>query len=121
MNEINTLTLEEFKNDYDWKEAFAISPMSGVLGYTGSLEDYCIDDVKKIIAISNGQNDGESWIGAFQLNDGRYIFISAWCDYTGWGCQDGGNCYVASSLNKLIKLGITIEERQRLGFNKLKK
>jgi hypothetical protein len=31
------------------------------------------------------------WAGGFlmKLKDGRYAYVSGWCDYTGWGCQDG--------------------------------
>lgn len=31
------------------------------------------------------------WAGGFLmlLNDGRYAYLTGWCDYTGWGCQDG--------------------------------
>lgn len=31
------------------------------------------------------------WSGGFlvKLKDGRYAYIWGWCDYTGWGCQDG--------------------------------
>jgi hypothetical protein len=36
--------------------------------------------------------DGVSdWSGGFLmlLKDGRYGYLTGWCDYTGWGCQDG--------------------------------
>ena len=31
------------------------------------------------------------WAGGFllRLKDGRFVYITGWCDYTGWGCQDG--------------------------------
>jgi hypothetical protein len=31
------------------------------------------------------------WSGGFlmRLRDGRYAYLTGWCDYTGWGCQDG--------------------------------
>lgn len=31
------------------------------------------------------------WAGGFllKLHDGRYAYVTGWCDYTGWGCQDG--------------------------------
>lgn len=25
----------------------------------------------------------------FRTKDGRYCYLTGWCDYTGWGCQDG--------------------------------
>ena len=34
---------------------------------------------------------GGEWAGGFllQLVGGGYAYLSGWCDYTGWGCQDG--------------------------------
>lgn len=31
------------------------------------------------------------WSGGFlfRLKDGTYAYVWGWCDYTGWGCQDG--------------------------------
>lgn len=31
------------------------------------------------------------WRGGFLLllRDGTYAYVTGWCDYTGWGCQDG--------------------------------
>ena len=33
-----------------------------------------------------------TWTGGFvlKLKDGRFAYLTGWCDYTGWGCQDGG-------------------------------
>ena len=41
-------------------------------------------DVKKILALSEGENNELSWLGVFDLWDGRYLFLEAGCDYTGW-------------------------------------
>ena len=37
-----------------------------------------------------GHND-DGWDGGFifTLKDGRKMVLTGWCDYTGWGCQDG--------------------------------
>lgn len=40
--------------------------------------------------------DGASdWCGGFllRLKDGSYAYLTGWCDYTGWGCQDGVAVY----------------------------
>lgn len=52
----------------------------------------------------------------FRLNDGRYAFLTAWCDYTGWGCQDGGDCYFADSLELLTRFALGEADRDRLGL-----
>lgn len=35
------------------------------------------------------------WAGGFllRMKDGGYVYITGWCDYTGWGCQDGATVY----------------------------
>ena len=35
------------------------------------------------------------WSGGFllALKDGRFAYVTGWCDYTGWGCQDGAEIY----------------------------
>lgn len=48
-------------------------------------EDYfTTSDVAHVIAYDEGENDGPNWIIAGKLDDGRYFFLSAGCDYTGW-------------------------------------
>lgn len=58
-------------NDYDWREAFNFASFSR-------------EDVVNIIAMKEGMNDEEPWVGVFELNDGTFACLSAGCDYTGW-------------------------------------
>lgn len=58
--------------DYDWRYAFEFA------------EDFKREDVKRVIAADTGENDGNPWIGLFELENGKYGALSAWCDYTGW-------------------------------------
>lgn len=40
--------------------------------------------------------DGASeWSGGFlmRLKDGSYVYVTGWCGYTGWGCQDGAEVH----------------------------
>lgn len=111
------MNLQELKDSYDWREAFACAARDGIRlvpGYEGSLAPFGLDDVEEVIATSEGQNDGEPWVGVFRLRDGRFAFVSAWCDYTGWGCQDGGLVRLASSLDDLKRLGVDDAARARL-------
>lgn len=36
---------------------------------------------------------GGEWTGGFvfRMRDGRIGKVEGWCDYTGWGCQDGSS------------------------------
>lgn len=43
------------------------------------------------------------WEGGFvmRLRDGRFAYLSGWCDTSGWGCQDGADLVYADSLEGL--------------------
>jgi hypothetical protein len=111
------MNIEELMDDFDWQEAFACAMRDDIRlvpGYTGSVAPFELGDVEEIVAISAGENDEESWVGVFRLRDGRFAFVSAWCDYTGWGCQDGGLARLASNLDDLKRLGVDDKARARL-------
>ncbi len=63
-------------------------------------------DVKRIVAFVEGENEGPSWCIVVELNDGRFAFVEAGCDYTGWDCQAGGSCIVDTDLEHLKLMGI---------------
>lgn len=67
------MTIQEMRDSFDWREAFKYS------------DGFNMDDVAEIIASENGENDGASWVAVFALSDGRYAYLEAGCDYTGWG------------------------------------
>lgn len=116
----------EILNDYDWEEAFAYS--SGIPGsknagipqwvpesaQSGAAEPFGREDVAEIVGLSNGENDGDDWIAYGRLKDGRWFFLSAGCDYTGWDCQAGGHAVVAETREHLERLGMTQPERTRM-------
>ncbi len=83
-------------NNYDWEEAFKYaSPRICEAGHvhgptaiilsTVATNEFTREDVDRIIAMKEGENDGDSWVGVFALKDGRFASLRAWCDYTGWG------------------------------------
>lgn len=41
------------------------------------------------------QDGASDWSGGFlmRLRDGRFAYLTGWCDYTGWGCQDGAELH----------------------------
>lgn len=58
--------------DYDLKES---------LKYASFLEA----EIDSILARDDGENDGAHWVFVFKLTNGRYGYLEAGCDYTGWG------------------------------------
>lgn len=90
------MTLEKLRHDWDWGEAFAYAgekldacdgqPHRPQVVINGDCSDapFSRADVIRIVASSDGEYDGPDWIGIFKLKDGRYGFLAAGCDYTGW-------------------------------------
>jgi hypothetical protein len=86
---IREITLEELPTDYDWASVFGeengFNCNSEVHSMDGtSTERMKRTDVVEIIAAVNGEGDGAEWAGVFRLKDGRFLFATGSCDYTGW-------------------------------------
>lgn len=91
------MTLRQFNEDDNWDVIFGDGNWEG--GFVNPVQngesifheplpnipDIKKKDVNEIIAISNGENDGNSWLGLFLLTNGMFMMVRAWCDYTGWG------------------------------------
>lgn len=90
--------------DYDWRSAAAEAGLRP-------------DDVARVVAAVTGENDGDSWLCAFEFNTGAYGFLSAGCDYTGWDCSASGTLDYAPSLSELCRLHMGETDRFRLGFD----
>ena len=63
--------------DYDLEACLQYNPQPS----------FTIEDVKKVLAIIEGENDGPDWHWILLLNDDRFIYLRGGCDYTGWDCQ----------------------------------
>lgn len=113
---MTTQDVEFYRENYNWREAFSVSSELACEGYTGHLEACCAEDIAEVIAADEGQNDGDSWVGVFKMANGTYVFVDAWCDYTGWDCQAGGKIWVAGDLETLIQFGLTEQARSRLNL-----
>ena len=107
----------DWRESYDWKEAFGYGAnIRANPAGSQNMSPLGIDDVTEVIAMQEGENDGASWIMAGRVKDGRYFFLSAGCDYTGWDCQASGDVMVANSLDQLIRYCLTSDDRQRLNL-----
>ena len=93
---------DDIKGDYNWREAFTFA-------------DFKPEDIEFIEAIDAGDNDGPAWVAMGRLKDGRWWFLTAWCDYTGWGCQDGGHSTCVATREDLVRTVLGAEDRLRLG------
>lgn len=119
---MSKIDLNNFKGDYDWTEAISVASgsINAVQGSSCSTAPFTIDDVVEILAAREGYNDGDPWLCIVKLVDGRYAFVSAGCDYTGWDCQAGGCAFVSDDWWALIWHGLGEGDRADLGFDSLK-
>lgn len=78
--EEQSATLKEAGVDYD---------LDACIHYALDNPQFSVYDIKKVLAVYEGENDGPSWRWVLRLNDDRIVFLTGWCDYTGWDCQSG--------------------------------
>jgi hypothetical protein len=61
--------------------------------FTESLSRESIEreDIKRVVAAFGGPVEWDGWSGGFlmEMKSGKFLYLTGWCDYTGWGCQDG--------------------------------
>ena len=115
----------EVLDTYDWKEAFGFAGEPDACAapedFRGAVPDKSYNferfnrqDVVEIAGISEGENDDLSWMIYGLLEDGRWFFIDAWCDYTGWDCQAGGTVTIADSREECERFALTDDARNRM-------
>ena len=85
-------------------------------GYAYEMAGLTEEEVDYVYAADEGENDGQSWICAGKLKDGRWFFLASWCDYTGWDCQAGGELFTSDSKEELERMHMGDNERSRLGI-----
>lgn len=110
-------------DSYDWQEVFkycASEYISPVIGWEGSRNGFTLKDIVSVVGYADGENDGANWIGLFELKDGRFAFVTAGCDYTGWGCQEGGHTIVGPDEEIMMRLALGDEDRTRIRDNMIK-
>lgn len=126
--------LDEFRADYDWREAFGFvgTPDTCAGGHSalevrggpaakGTAQEFDIANVTEVLAACAGENDGAEWLAIVRCQN-AFLFVAAGCDYTGWDCQAGGHGVWSLSLDDLWRWGVGEEHRQRLmdaGFDPL--
>lgn len=74
---------------------------------------YAPEDIVNIHAEVPGHNDDDHWFWVIELKDGRFVLTDAWCDYTGWDCQSGGNSEAAESAEAAATLAPEVDGEGR--------
>lgn len=114
-------------DDYDWREAFGyagepdtqaygdVRIEGAVPGQKYDLTPFTREDVSEIAALREGENDERPWLIYGRLKDGRWFYLEASCDYTGWDCQAGGSATIANSKEEVERFGLTADAREIFG------
>jgi hypothetical protein len=93
---------EWLDSDYNYREAMVYGPP--------------VEDIAEVVRVYDGEGDYEDWLFVFKMKDGQWCFVSAGCDYTGWDCRAGGNFWLASSEEELVRDRIPQGDRRALGY-----
>jgi len=108
------------RSDYGYSEWRSITEASYQWrDVTGTLiEDRPVpSEVVEIWWTSNGDDEDIgtelSLYGVMRFADGRWGYLEAWNDYTGWGCQDGVDWTVSDTAAALVPM-MTDEGRSHL-------
>lgn len=117
----------ELLDDMDWRHAFEYAGEEGKFGSYGTPQvdsvpgaqvdtsNFTREDVLVLYAADEGENDGPPWICYGLLKDGRYFYLEAGCDYTGWDCRAGGSATIGESKEQIERYAMTDRDRERLG------
>jgi hypothetical protein len=76
-------------DNYDWQEVFKYAEPDSLNKCAGdeavSNAGFSREDVVAILHYEDGINDEKNWEMLGFVRDGRWFYISAGCDYSGWG------------------------------------
>jgi hypothetical protein len=71
-------------------------------------------NIKRCYFIQEGENDGIPWNLLCYLDNGVYVYMSAWCDYTGFDCQGEIILWSSKKIQTLIDMALSNEDRHSL-------
>ena len=98
--------------DYDLEGCLQYNPQEGITPET----------IAAVVAVWEGENDGDDWRWVLAMNDGRFAFVQGGCDYTGWDCQSWATSVFAATVDDAAKYALgddtpagTLLEPQGLG------
>lgn len=94
-------TLDRMRTSSNWRQVFKYA------------QGFVLEDVAEVLASVKGENDGANWVAILRLQDGRYAYLTAWCDYTGWGCREGGESATSNTFEGIAQ-HLTDDDRSRL-------
>lgn len=69
-----------------------------------------LKDIVNVLAQVPGEADQLDWHWIVEMKDGRFLYVTGGCDYSGWGCQDWGEAKEAKTAIEAAMLAPEKEE-----------
>ena len=95
------MTPTEFFTNRQWNDAFEDANAT-------LLKENIIEIIRSV----DGGCGGSTWVGIFRLDSAKFLFITAWHDWT----YDGGEYRVCDTIEEIARMYCTEEDRERLGL-----
>lgn len=73
--------------DYDLTACLEYNPQPGI----------DLATIDRVLAVWEGENDGDDWRWVLALHEGRCAFVQGGCDYTGWDCQSWATSVICAT------------------------
>lgn len=91
-----------FDNEEEYRELGIDYDLVACLEYNGQ-KDFSISDIKKVLAVHEGERDEEDWHWVIKLKSpNKYVYLRGGCDYTGWDCQSWASSYIDTTPLKAL-------------------
>lgn len=102
----------------DWRCAFAAADHHGVGPPKTIAVPIDCDDVLEVTDwwVERGDYAEIDMCAIMRLTKGRWATLEAYCDTTGWGCQDGGEISIGDDYQSIIYFGMGDQMRRRLNI-----
>lgn len=82
--------------DYDLSACLIYNPQDGITEET----------ITSVLAVWEGENDGDDWRWVVELTDGRRAYIQGGCDYTGWDCVSNADSWFIEATEDIARLAV---------------
>jgi hypothetical protein len=79
------MDMSYFDNEQEYHNRGIDYDLHGCLKYNPQ-DTFAVGDIDRVLAVWEGDNDGDDWRWILALKDGRFVFLQGGCNYTGWDC-----------------------------------
>lgn len=97
------------------------APDEDLIDYLENNEErFALEHIVAVHAEVPGHNDEWDWYWVLELITGQFTLTKAWCDYSGWDCQSGGESVFENTAEDAAMRAPEEEYGRRIQENLLK-